>query len=350
VRAEPVMMPRRAVESARMPAEWEPHRATWLAWPHDEEFWGAAFAAAKGELVALCRALAEGDALEMLVCDSAGRDEASRLLEGLNVRFHEVAFDDIWMRDIAPVFVRSHSGLAGVRLRFNGWGGKWEHARDSAVAPKVARAAGVSLFEVPLFLEGGALEFDGEGTCLTTRSCALNVNRNPGRIESDIEEWLDRAFGVRKTIWLERGFDCDHTDGHIDNLVRFVGPGRVVCMRAAGRNDPNAEVLEEIEAVLVTAKDSRGRALEIISVPSPGEVTDPDGELLSASYMNYCVTNTTVVVPTFRVANDAAAVEVIASCFPTRRTLGLSAKHILAGGGSFHCITQQEPLLAGEGR
>ena len=339
------MTARMTVAGARMPAEWEPHRATWLAWPHDEEFWGEAFEAAKSELVGLCRALAEGDALEMLVRDRDGRDEASRRLEGVSVRFHEIEFDDIWMRDIAPVFVRSNGGLTGVRLRFNGWGGKWEHTRDSAVAPKVARAAGVPLFEVPLFLEGGALEFDGEGTCLTTRSCALNVNRNPGRVESDIEEWLDRAFGVRKTIWLDRGFDCDHTDGHIDNLARFVAPGRVVCMTPAGRNDPNADVLEEIQGTLASARDGRGRPLDLVTVPSPGEVTDPEGEPLSASYMNYCVTNTSVVVPTFGVANDAKAVDTIASCFPTRRTIGLSAKYILAGGGSFHCITQQEPLL-----
>ena len=339
------MTARMTVAGARMPAEWEPHRATWLAWPHDEEFWGEAFEAAKSELVGLCRALAEGDALEMLVRDRDGRDEASRRLEGVSVRFHEIEFDDIWMRDIAPVFVRSNGGLTGVRLRFNGWGGKWEHTRDSAGAPKVARAAGVPLFEVPLFLEGGALEFDGEGTCLTTRSCALNVNRNPGRVESDIEEWLDRAFGVRKTIWLDRGFDCDHPDGHIDNLARFVAPGRVVCMTPAGRNDPNADVLEEIQGTLASARDGRGRPLDLVTVPSPGEVTDPEGEPLSASYMNYCVTNTSVVVPTFGVANDAKAVDTIASCFPTRRTIGLSAKYILAGGGSFHCITQQEPLL-----
>ncbi len=341
---------RMTVAGARMPAEWEPHRATWLAWPHDEEFWGDAFESAKGELVALCRALAEGDALEMLVRDPAGRDEASGRLDGLRVRFHQIEFDDIWMRDIAPVFVRSEGGLTGVRLRFNGWGGKWEHARDSAVAPQVARAAGVPLFEVPLFLEGGALEFDGEGTCLTTRSCALNVNRNPGRVESDIEEWLDRAFGATKTLWLDRGFDCDHTDGHIDNLARFVAPGRVVCMTPAGRDDPNADVLEEIRDTLASARDGRGRPLEIVTVPSPGEVTDADGELLSASYMNYCITNTSVVVPTFGGANDAAAVDAIASCFPTRRTIGLSARFILAGGGSFHCITQQEPLLAAGGR
>jgi len=344
------MATRLSVAGARMPAEWEPHRATWLAWPHDEEFWGGAFEAAKEELVALCRALAIGDALEMLVHDRAGCEEAGRRLEGIRIRFHEIEFDDIWMRDIAPVFVRSNGALTGVRLRFNGWGGKWEHRRDSAVAPQVARAAGVPLFEVPLFLEGGALEFDGEGTCLTTRSCALNVNRNPGRVESDIEEWLDRAFGARRTIWLDRGFDCDHTDGHIDNLARFVAPGRVLCMTPSGREDPNADVLGEIHEALSGARDGRGRRLEIVVVPSPGEVTDADGELLSASYMNYCVSNTSVVVPTFGVANDAAAVDAIAACFPTRRTIGLPAQSILAGGGSFHCITQQEPRITTGGR
>jgi agmatine deiminase len=333
---------------AFMPAEWQPHRATWLAWPHDEEFWGASFAAAKDELTALCTMLATGEALEMLVRDPVVGADAAGRLEGLPVRFHEIDYDDIWMRDIGPVFVRVRERLEGVRFRFNGWGGKWDHERDAAVAPQVAKAAQVDLFEVPLFLEGGALEFDGEGTCITTRSCALNSNRNPALGEKDVEDWLDRAFGVRRTIWIERGFDCDHTDGHIDNLARFVAPGRVVCMKPAGREDPNAEVLAEIAEALARARDAKGRPIELVAVPSPGAVTDGDGELMAASYMNYCVTNTHVVVPTFGVASDAAAVDRIASCFPSRRAVGLSARAILAGGGSFHCITQQEPV-AGEG-
>ena len=332
-----------------MPAEWEPHRATWLAWPHDEEFWGDAFAAAKAELGALCRALAEGDCLEMLTRDDSAEAEARAALGGIDVQLHQLDFDDIWMRDIGPVFVDAGGTLGAVRFKFNGWGGKWAHARDAAVAPQVARAAGAPVVEVPLYLEGGGLEFDGAGSCMTTRSCALNENRNPGATEADVEAWLARAFGVTKTIWLDRGFDCDHTDGHIDNLARFVAPGRVLCMTPAGEDDPNAEVLGEIREQLATARDARGRALELVTVPSPGEVTDADDELLSASYMNYCVTNKGVVVPIFGVANDAAAVDTIAACFPSRRVIGLSARSILAGGGSFHCITQQEPALASGG-
>ena len=333
----------------RMPAEWEPHRATWLAWPHDEEFWGDAFEEAKTELVSLCLALAEGDALEMLVRDAGTRAEASAALAGVDLEFHRIEYDDIWMRDIGPVFVRDGDGLDAVRFRFNGWGGKWEHERDAAVAPQVARAAGTPLVEVPLFLEGGALEFDGEGTCLTTRSGALNPNRNPGACEADVEAWLARAFGVRETIWLERGFDCDHTDGHIDNLARFAGSGRVLCMTPAGRDDPNAEVLSEVRDMLGHARDALARSLDVVTLPSPGEVADAAGELLSASYMNYCVTNTGVVVPTFGVPNDGIAVATIASCFPSRRVTGLSAKSILSGGGSFHCITQQEPRVTAKG-
>jgi agmatine deiminase len=239
-----------------------------------------------------------------------------------------------------------------VRFRFNGWGGKWEHDRDAAVAPQVARAAGVPLVEVPLILEGGALEFDGEGTCLTTRSCALNFNRNHGASEADVEAWLTKAFGVKEVIWLDRGFDSDHTDGHIDNLARFVGSGRVLCMTPAGRDDPNAIVLGEIREVLEHARDALSRSLDVVTLPSPGEVVDSQGNLLSASYMNYCITNTTVVVPTFGLPNDAVAVATIASCFPSRRVIGLSAVSILAGGGSFHCITQQEPRVPtrGDGR
>jgi agmatine deiminase len=337
---------RPALTEARMPAEWQPHRATWLAWPHDAEFWGDAFDAAKGELAALCRALGESEPLEMLIGDARSRAQAEAALEGARVRFHEIPFDDIWMRDIGPVFAFEGTRLVGVRFRFNGWGGKWEHARDAEVAPKVAAAAGAGVFEVPLFLEGGALEFDGEGTCMTTRSCALNVNRNPGLREKDVEDWLERAFGVRRTIWLERGFDCDHTDGHVDNLARFFAPGRVLCMKPEGRADPNADVLDEIADALARARDAFGRPLELVRVPSPGEITDDDGEPMAASYMNYVIANGRVIVPTFGVATDAAAVETIAECFRGRRTVGLSARAILAGGGSFHCITQQEPDIA----
>ncbi len=333
----------------RIPAEWEPHRATWLAWPHDEAFWGDAFAAAKTELVSFCLALAHGDPLRMLVRDPGTEAEASAALAGVAVEFHRVEYDDSWMRDIGPVFVRADDALEAVRFRFNGWGGKWEHQRDAAVAPEVARAAHARLFEVPLVLEGGGLEFDGEGTCMTTRSCALNPNRNPQATEVEVESWLTRAFGVRETIWLDRGFDCDHTDGHIDNLARFVGSGRVLCMTPAGRDDPNVEVLDEIRDTLEHTRDALSRSLDVVTLPSPGEIVNAEGELLSASYMNYCITNTGVVVPTFDVPNDAVAIATIASCFPSRRVFGLSAKAILSGGGSFHCITQQEPRSANPG-
>jgi agmatine deiminase len=340
-----------------VPAEWEPHRAVWTAWPSAVDLWEHNLRAAQVEFTALCRAIAGTDPsstrpgpelLEVLVGDDAAERDAAAALAGLPVRFHRIAYGDIWLRDTAPVFSRSDSGeVAAVCFRFNGWGEKYLFAPDLALARAVRQASGLHSFDVPMIFEGGAIEVDGQGTAITTAQCLLNSNRNPAMTKEEIEIHLADALGIDKVLWLGDGLANDHTDGHVDTLVRFAGPGRVLCMEARDDNDPNRETLAAIASDLSGMRDALGHALELVRLPSPGLVSDADGEPMAASYVNYYISNQAVIVPTYGSRYDDEAVAIIASCFPGRRTIGSSARAILSGGGAFHCITQQEPAAQG---
>lgn len=333
----------------RMPAEWDPHAACWLAWPSAADLWLENLEPARAAFVALARGIADPDprgtpreALEVLVPD-AGEEAAARAALGVEARFHRVPAGDIWLRDTAPIFVVDAKGdVVPVRFAFNGWGGKYVLPHDDMVATRIAEISGRRTFAFPWVLEGGSVEVDGEGTCLTTRQCLLNPNRNPGMNEAEVEAGLREALGVEKILWLDEGLANDHTDGHIDTLARFVAPGVVACMEPRG-DDPNKKALEAIARALASFEDARGRKLAVRKIPSPGRVLDERGALMPASYANFYVANTTVIVPVYGAANDDAAVAAVAALFPGRRTFGVPAKAILAGGGAFHCITQQEP-------
>lgn len=335
------------------PAEWDAHAATWLAWPSHAEPWEGMVEEARIEFTALCHAIIgtgaasnglPAERLEILV-DAAQRRAAEQALAGLPVRFHDVPFGDIWLRDTAPIFVQDAQGkVSASRFRFNGWGGKFNYPYDDQVALGIVRAGGFAEVAHDWFLEGGSVDVDGEGTCLTTKQCLLNPNRNPGMSVAQIEAALATGLGVRKTIWLDEGLINDHTDGHIDTIARFVAPGVVVCMHPADERDPNGATLKRIEAALAASTDVKGRKLKVVTIPSPGAVHDEDGRLMPASYANFYIGNRTVVVPTYGSPNDAAAVAGIAKLFPGRETVGRSAKAIVSGGGAFHCITQQQPL------
>ncbi|HYB99154.1 MAG TPA: agmatine deiminase family protein [Candidatus Limnocylindrales bacterium] len=350
-------MPADHIDSPRgagfcMPAEWEPHRAVWTAWPSHRELWLEDLPAAQREVADLCRAIAAldddgkaaGEMIELLVLDDAGEREAAAALSGLPVRFHQVPFGDIWLRDTAPLFVRGANGeVAAACFRFNGWGEKYMFPEDLGVARAVRAAAGVHSFEVPMIFEGGAIEVDGEGTALTTRQCLLHGNRNPSLSAAEIAHHLCDALGVQRLLWLGDGLVNDHTDGHIDTLVRFVAPGRVVCMEARDEDDPNAPALARILQDLTTMHDAAQRPLEIVRIPSPGLLRDGDGRVMPASYVNFYIGNAAVIVPVYGSRHDDEAVEGIAACFPDRRTVAVPARAVLSGGGAFHCITQQEP-------
>lgn len=332
----------------RQPAEWEPHAACWLAWPSHRELWQEHLEAVQAEFTDLCQAIAQSENLEILVPDDANEQLARDRLGNLPVNLHRIAFGDIWMRDIAPIFTVSQDGsqIAALNFEWNGWGQKYLLDRDEQVADNVinvVKTSNIQSFSFPWILEGGAVEVDGQGTCLTTQQCLLNPNRNPCMSRAEIEIAVGDALGVDKILWLNRGLINDHTDGHIDTIARFIAPGVVMCMRSLDLQDPNTEVLSEISAQLKTFSDANGQKLEVIEIPSPGLVLDPEQSIMPASYLNFYIANGSVVVPTYGTTYDEKAVTAIAACFPNRQTIGLSAKHILLGGGAFHCITQQQP-------
>jgi agmatine deiminase len=306
----------------------------------------------------MCAALADidpftnarrGEALHVLVPDAEAEAQAQAALGSLGATLHRVPFGDIWLRDTAPIFVEAGGAIVAARFGFTGWGHKYVLPHDDAVAARIAELSGHASAVHSLVLEGGSVEVDGEGTLLTTRQCLQNPNRNPGLDAAALEAALRTSLGAEKILWLGDGLVNDHTDGHVDTIARFVRPGVVVCMQALGDGDPNARVMDDIARDLLGMTDACGRRLEVIRVPSPGRILSPDGHVLPASYVNFYIGNTTVVVPTYGSPSDEAAVRAIAAQFPGRRTIGIDARAILSGGGAFHCITQQEPQASKEG-
>ena len=321
-----------------VPAEWAPHRAMWLGWPSHADLWAEDLEEAQAEVAALARALAgPGDErVRLLVHGEAAEAAAKAALSDTSVEIVPGRFGDIWLRDTGPIFTRDVHDSGGadiaVGFRFNGWGGKYELPHDDEVAAQLAAHAGV------------ALEHDGFGTVLTTAQCLLNPNRNDDWTERHAEDALARALGARKVLWLGDGLENDHTDGHVDNLARFVAPGVVACPAAWGEDDPNAGLYEETAHALKAMTDAEGRRLELLRIPSPGRIENEDGDVVPASHMNFLIANGAVLVPTYADAcAGALAVEAIQSAFPERKVIGLASSAILTGGGSFHCITQQEP-------
>jgi agmatine deiminase len=326
-----------------MPAEWTPHDAVWTAWPHDPEQWLEGLEAPQRALMAMVAAIwddGRGERVELLVRDA--RDEAaSKALLGpaaAGVSFRHGAYGDVWLRDTGPIFVARPGELATVRFEFDGWGGKYIMPGDTEVASHVVGWTGVRGAKFDVVLEGGGIEVDGNGTLLTTRSCLLDGVRNPSLDQDAIEARLRWAFGVERIIWLERGLQNDHTDGHVDTIARFVGPGVVAAMEPA-RDDPNGDALDSI------IRDLKHARLDVVTVPSPGTVEDAAGHLMPASYLNFYIANTVVVVPTYGVEADERAVEAIQALFPGRRAIGLPGKPVVVGGGAFHCCTQQQPAM-----
>jgi agmatine deiminase len=360
------------------PAEWQPHSACWLAFPSDRSLWLENLEAAQAEFVELAKVIGKSEQLEVLVANSETEAIARQLLSDTSANFHPIPYGDIWMRDIAPLFVISIDGgggpppprrgftpepqidvgfsserevvkaeLATVTFGWNGWGHKYLLEHDDQVAIAISQLVNqqqnIPNFCFPWVLEGGAIEVDGAGTCMTTKQCLLNPNRNPHLTQTEIEQGLCQALGVTKILWLETGLLNDHTDGHIDTIARFIAPHTVMCMKPENIDDPNYEVLNQISAQLQGFTDATGKTLEVIEIPAAGLVLDAEGEIMPASYLNFYIANDHVIVPTYGTEFDKRAVMAIATHFPTRQTLGLPAKTILSGGGAFHCITQQQP-------
>ena len=325
--------------TARAPAEWSRHAAVWTAWPSHADLWEQNLEPARAEVAALIRAIDDegrGEPVQLLVVGDEAADSARVALEGTATTLHHLDFGDIWLRDTGPIFLASPAGAAAAGFRFNGWGGKYVLDGDDGVAPGIAALTGVPLARHDWVLEGGAIDVDGTGLVVTTEQCLLNPNRNKGMTMSEAEARLRRDLGLDRVLWLGDGLANDHTDGHVDNLARFIAPGVLALPEARGSDDPNREVYRD------AFERARDAGVDIALVPSPGRV-ERDGEVVPASYMNFYIANTTVVVPTYGTKFDDEAVEKIGALFPGRRAVGLPANHILTGGGSFHCITQQQP-------
>lgn len=328
-----------------IPAEWTPHRAMWVGWPSHADLWEDNLEPAQAEVEALVRALA-GPGREqvklMVGNDEALADAQARFADVAGVTVVAARFGDIWLRDTGPIFgAGSASAQAFV---FNGWGGKYDLPHDDEVADQIGEQTGVALTRHDFILEGGAVDHDGEGTVLTTRQCVLNRNRNTGWTQDAAEAAFAQALGAMKVLWLGDGLLNDHTDGHVDNLARFVAPGVVACPIGFGHKDPNADVYDETAQALSAMTDAAGRPIQVLRIPSPGLVLDEDERPVPASHMNFLIADGAVVVPTY--GNDMAArlaCEALATVFTDREIIPLPSTAILSGGGSFHCISQQEP-------
>lgn len=327
------------MSTIHIPPEWAPRRALWTAWPSAADLWEDDLEPARDEVAAMVKALSPGERVRVLA--SGPEAVASAVARVGTAKVIDAKFGDIWLRDTGPIFAREKRKAVALGFIFNGWGGKYVLDGDANVAGRVAEEARVEFRPNHFVLEGGAIEMDGEGTLLTTRQCLLNPNRNENWTEAKAETALNDALGVSKVLWLDEGLANDHTDGHIDNLARFVAPGVVVC-QAPYKKDPNAAVLDRIFEALTQMVDAKGRRLRVHRIPSPGLVLGDDDEAVPASHMNFIIGVKTVVVPIYSDSADEA-VRGLGALFPGRQVVGLSSNAILTGGGSFHCITQQEP-------
>lgn len=319
------------------PPEWASHHAVWIGFPSHPELWLEDLEPARAEVVAFAQAVHAGGRGEtvILVAADAEAAAAAREYAGDAARVVVEPFGDIWLRDTGPIVDgagRAHD------FGFNGWGGKYDLPGDSDVGLRLAKREGLAVEEHGWILEGGAIDGDGTGLCVTTEQCLLNPNRNPNLGKADVERLLAEDLGYTRVLWLGDGLLNDHTDGHVDNLARFVGENRLLIPEAAD-NDPNWRVYQD------AAQRAQAFGVEVVRFPSPGRVLSPEEEIIPASYMNFYIGNAAIVVPVYGQANDDAAIAALAELFPGRQVVGQRADHILTGGGSFHCISQQLPRL-----
>lgn len=322
--------------SFRQPAEWAPHEAVWIGFPSHADLWEDDLAPARAEVAAFARIVhagGKGEEVRLVAADSASAEAAKALAPFATVI--QEPFGDIWLRDTGPLILKAGDERAAARFRFNGWGGKYELEGDDSVGLGLAGTIDLDAATHDWVLEGGAIDVDGTGLAVTTEQCLLNPNRNPGMTKAEVEARLRAQLGIARLLWLGDGLLNDHTDGHVDNLARFVAEG-VLAIPVPADGDPNAAVY----------RDARLRAeafgVEVTPLPSPGRVVR-DGEIIPASYMNFYIGNAAVAVPLYGAVNDEAAVAAVARLFPGRHVEGYRADHILTGGGSFHCISQQVP-------
>jgi agmatine deiminase len=336
-----------------MPAEWARHRATWLSWPSNLETWPTQLEKVREIWMRMVRALTTYEQVYLLVDDErVEQDVAARLraakIEMANVTLLKIPTVDVWMRDYGPTFVTRRSPDAPLAFNdwiFNGWGDKYQaYQEDERVAREIAGLLKVPVFEHKIVLEGGSIDVNGAGTCLTTEQCLLNRNRNPHLSRSQIEQFLKNSLGVEQVIWLGAGIVGDDTDGHIDDIARFVNPTTVACIVEANSRDENYAFLQDNYERLQSARDQHGNKLQIVTLPCPAPVYN-EGARLPASYANFYIANEIVLVPTFDDGNDPIALGILQELFAERKVIGLRCNEVVVGLGAIHCVTQQEPAV-----
>lgn len=335
-----------------MPAEWARHRGTWLSWPHKEASWPGRLEPVPGIFAEIVRHLAPHEEVHINVADSDMEEGARRALRSAqvptgNVFFHHFPTNDAWCRDHGPMFIRrpgtGTTEEAIVDWGYNAWGGKYPpFDLDDVIPTRVGAEFGIPVFHPGIVMEGGSLDVNGRGTLLTTESCLLNPNRNPGLSREQIEGYLRGYLGVTSILWLGDGIEGDDTDGHVDDLTRFVGPSTVITAVEPDPRDSNHEPLRENAARLRTMTDQDGTPLEVIEIPMPPPLLH-EGQRLPASYANFYIGNGVVLLPGYDRKTDAKAQEILQRCFPGRRIAVIDSRELVWGLGSFHCVTQQWP-------
>jgi agmatine deiminase len=331
-----------------MPPEWSKHESTWLSWPKNPlTFPPEIVSKVETAYVEMIEALAQGERVDLLVDDERSEDSVRSKLSTKNVSFHRIKSADVWIRDYGPIFVRKGGrspAVAAAKWKFNAWGRKYDDLlADDATGLEVARSTGLSVFETGVVLEGGSIDVNGRGVLLTTEQCLLNKNRNPELGKAQLEGLLHDYLGATSVVWLGTGVEGDDTDGHVDDIARFVNDDTVVCMAEPDAGDVNHAALKHNQALLAKHKDDQGRRLEVVTISMPRGV-EADGARLPASYANFYVGNSAVLVPVFGDARrDSAALETLSEYFHGRKVVPVDCRELVYGFGGIHCVSQQQP-------
>ncbi|HEY6282445.1 MAG TPA: agmatine deiminase family protein [Nitrososphaerales archaeon] len=327
-----------------MPAEWERHDATWLSWPKDlNTFPSDILPKVEAAYKKMVESLSSGEEVRILVDDANSEERVRQKLgDGGSVTFVRIRTVDVWVRDYGPTYLRGKD-IALVKWAFNAWGNKYDDLLpDSESGEKLAESTGLRVFRPGVVLEGGSIDVNGRGSVMTTEQCLLNPNRNPGLGKKAIESILRENLGVKNVIWLRGGIEGDDTDGHIDDVARFVGPRNLVIANEADVSDSNHIALEDDLAILGASTDEGSRALEVEKLPMPRRIISGDARL-PASHLNFYIGNSCVLVPTFGGESDKEALRVIGGLFPRKEVVGVDCRALVYGLGTIHCVTQQAP-------
>ncbi len=339
-----------AAQGFTFPAEWIKHTATWLSWPHKEASWPGKLDSVYAPYCEFIKIVSAGELVRINVSDKQMQDFATWHLNAAGVDMNRVQFfefptNDAWCRDHGPAFLVNPDikQKAVVDWGYNAWGGKYPpYDLDDVIPTRIAEYFNLPVFNPGIVMEGGSVDFNGMGTLLTTRACLLNTNRNPHLNQQQIEEYLQNYYGVQQVLWLGDGIIGDDTDGHIDDITRFVSHDTVLTVVEENKSDENYHILQDNLKELKTMRLLSGKQLNVIELPMPTPVVYDD-QLLPASYANFYISNAAVIVPTYRCANDDKALNIIQQSFPDRKVLGIDSTDIIWGLGSFHCLSQQEP-------